>query len=716
MHDEDLPLQLARTKRFTHGVPRAFTVAPDGARVLFLRSAGGRDPVARLWSHQGGGERLLVDPGALGARGGVAAYATDDAVRTVALAVDGALWLASADGGPVRRLPAAGPVGDPRPSPDGRHVAYVSRGALHVVGADGRGGRPLAVPEGPEVEYATADHVSAGSIGRARSYWWAPDGSALLVVRVDHSPVGRLHLGDPADPGARPGVLRFPAAGTANARVELHVVRLDGTRVRVELPGEAEAHGHPGGAWTDRALEYLVAAGWDASGPYALTQTRDQRTAYLLGADPASGRVEVLDRRHDDAWLEFVPGTPLRTRERGWVVTVREGRRGLLMTGTGRRTPEELYVDELLGADGERLYFTAVEDSGDTHVWCHEPRGGFTRLTGEPGTHTAVVGGGAMVLERRTVSDHTVEVLRDGEPAGTVAVLAEDPLVAPRPEFLTLGERGLRAALYLPSGHEPGSGRLPVVVHSYGGPGVRTAVRTRAWWHAVNQWYAEQGFAVLTVDGRGTPGRDRDWEVAVHGDQSTPVLDDQADALRAAARHCPDLNTGRVGVRGWSFGGFLAAAAVLHRPEVFHAAVAGAATAEPALYDTYWKERYLGHPGVCPEAYERCSLVAHAHRLTRPLMLVHGMADTNVVPAHMLRFSAALLAAGRPHTVLPLAGQTHLVTAEGVADTLLRADLEFLRRALATETTEVPEVPETTETTEGMEGMEGTYASETTGR
>ncbi|MGI3224462.1 prolyl oligopeptidase family serine peptidase [Streptomyces sp. GTA36] len=187
---------------------------------------------------------------------------------------------------------------------------------------------------------------------------------------------------------------------------------------------------------------------------------------------------------------------------------------------------------------------------------------------------------------------------------------------------------------------------------------------------------------MLCVDGRGTPGRDRAWETAIHGDQLMPVIEDQADAVRAAGELFPELDTGRVAIRGWSFGGYLAAGAVLHRPDVFHAAVAGAAPTDLRLYDTHWKERFMGHPDVQPENYERCSLVAHAHKLTRPLMLVHGMADDNVAPAHMLRFSAALLAAGRPHTVLPLPGATHSVTQEGVIDTLLRLDLDFIKKSL----------------------------------
>src|SRR5262249_11738855 len=153
------------------------------------------------------------------------------------------------------------------------------------------------------------------------------------------------------------------------------------------------------------------------------------------------------------------------------------------------------------------------------------------------------------------------------------------------------------------------------------------------------------GFAVLVVDGSGTPGRGPRWEREVHGDLFGPVLEDQVAAVREAARLRPELDPGRVGIRGWSFGASLAALAVLRRPEVFHAAVAGAAVTDQHLYNAYWRERFLGHPGEFPERYEATSLLAAAPELSRPLLLIHGLADDNVHPAGTLRMSSALLAA-----------------------------------------------------------------------
>jgi dienelactone hydrolase len=208
-------------------------------------------------------------------------------------------------------------------------------------------------------------------------------------------------------------------------------------------------------------------------------------------------------------------------------------------------------------------------------------------------------------------------------------------------------------AVLLPSAHQPGMRRLPVLMDPYGGPGAQRVLAARGC-YLVSQWFADQGFAVVIADGRGTPGRGPAWERTIYGDRGELALEDQVTALHAAAERYPDLDLDRVGIRGWSFGGYLAALAVLRRPDVFHAAAAGAPVTDQRLYNTHWNERYLGHPDDDPGAYDRSSLLADAVKLRRPLMLLHGLADDNVAAAHTLLLSSALTAAGRPHTVLLL--------------------------------------------------------------
>ncbi|MER6049821.1 prolyl oligopeptidase family serine peptidase [Streptomyces sp. NPDC001793] len=719
------PEQFARTRRFSLGVPRQFTVSPDGRRVLFVRTGSGSDPVGRLWQYEAGEERLLADPALLVGGGaedvpeeerlrrerarersvGVVGYATDAAVRVVAFALSGALWVVRTDGGAPFSVPTAGPVVDPRPSPDGRCVAYVSGRSLHVVGLDG-GDRQLAGAERPEVSYGLAEYVAAESMGRSRGYWWAPDGRRLLVARVDTSPVARRYLGDPADPSRPPQVIRYPSAGTANADVTLQLLTLDGGRTEV--------------SWDRAAYEYVVDAGWDAHGPYMAVQSRDQRVVRTLAVDPGTGATEVRHERTDPAWVELVPGTPSRTASGALVLPEDADGTRRLTVGGRRVTPDGLQLAAVLGVEGERVLFTASDDPVERHVWCHEPATGCRRLSRDPGVWTGTARGGTTVLAGLTPHGHRVHVLRDDdaatapepvrrpgpdsgpdsarssshgpahepphEPArrhtADIASFAEEPVLVPRPLHLSLGKRELRASLYFPSWHQPGTRRLPVLLDPYGGPAMQLAVRARTWTSCVSQWFAEQGFAVLVADGRGTPGRGPVWEKAVHGDQLGPALEDQVDAVRAAGERFPDLDPGRVAIRGWSFGGFLAAAAVLHRPDVFHAAVAGAPPTDQRMYDTHWKERFLGHPEVHPENYARSSLAGDGHLLRRPLMLIHGLADDNVAAAHTLRFSAELLAAGRPHTVLPLPGTTHMPADDAVNANLLRVQRDFLKDAL----------------------------------
>jgi dipeptidyl-peptidase-4 len=303
---------------------------------------------------------------------------------------------------------------------------------------------------------------------------------------------------------------------------------------------------------------------------------------------------------------------------------------------------------------------------------------GVEQLTADDGVHSAVVGGGTVVVRRASLASHAPEVTVVGGPR--LAVDVATPLVSPNVSIRHVGERRLATALLLP--HDAGpDARLPVLLDPYGGPHAQRVLQAQSA-YLTSQWFADQGFAVVVIDGRGTPGRGAAWEREIHGDLAGPVLEDQVDALLALAAEDTRLDLTRVAVRGWSFGGYLAALAVLRRPDVFHAAIAGAPVTDWRLYDTFYTERYLGDPAHDAERYDACSLLPDAPKLERPLLLLHGLADDNVVSAHTLQLSEALLAAGRPHQVLPLTGVTHMANQEEVAENLLLLQLDFLRKAL----------------------------------
>jgi dipeptidyl-peptidase-4 len=233
----------------------------------------------------------------------------------------------------------------------------------------------------------------------------------------------------------------------------------------------------------------------------------------------------------------------------------------------------------------------------------------------------------------------------------------------------------------VPSWHRAGSA-LPVLVDPYGGPTRQRVAGVPDWRDLLSEWFAEHGFAVLVADGAGTPGGGPRDERRIYGDLYTEPINDQIRALHEAAAVCPDLDLGRVGIRGWSFGGSLALAAVLRRPDVFHAGVAGAAVTDQRLYFAESRERYLGDPARHPEHYDAGDLAADAPRLTRPLLLMHGLADTNVLPEHTTRLVEALTAAGRHHEVLYLPGVGHSAIGSAATEQILAAQLAFLRTHL----------------------------------
>jgi dipeptidyl-peptidase 4 len=709
---ESFPRQDARTRHFTLGVPRAFRVSPDGKPVVYLRTRGGADPVTCLWALDvgSGQERLIADPRALGAgeedlppeerarrervreqAGGIVAYATDQAVTVAAFALSGRVYAvplaieAGGDGRPARQVATHTPAADPRPDPAGRRLAYVSGGALRVTGlGDGAGDQVVADPQGAAgVTFGLPEFIAAEEMGRHRGYWWSPDGSALLAARVDETPVHRWHIADPAQPARRPAEVAYPAAGTPNADVSLLLARLDGASVAVD---------------TDRAaFPYLVTACWpDGRDPLVVVQSRDQRAMRILGVHPGSGQTRVLHEDTDPRWLEIVPGVPAWTRD-GHILWTRDEQdtRRLVIIRPGQEpvpvTPPGLQVRGVLDTDGDTVLFQASTEPTEIGLWTYGPPG-LERAGQEGGVEGGTRAGGTTVTWRRALDADGVTVLvhRDGTPVTEIASLAERPVLpAPRPALFGAGPREIRTAVVFPSWHQPGQRKLPVLLDPYGGPHGQQVIKARGA-YLTSQWFAEQGFAVIIADGRGTPARGPAWERAVAGDLAGPPLEDQVDALGAAASRFADLDTGRVAIRGWSFGGYLAALAVLSRPDVFHAAVAGAPVTDWRLYDTHYTERYLGDPAEEGASYDRSSLIFLAERSVvsasaRPLMLIHGLADDNVVVAHTLRLSGALLAAGYPHSVLPLTGITHMAAQETVAENLLLLQLDFLRRALGVE-------------------------------
>lgn len=712
----DFPELAARTRRFRHGTPRAVSVADDGSRVVFLRSAGPTDPTDALWllDVDNGEERLVADPAVLlqedadrlspGERAlrerlrlsvsGIGSYALDSAGRVAVFALGGRLFRADLIHGDVVEVAAAGPVLDPRPDPTGQRLAYVTdaapgirRGELRVIEYDGTD--TMLAGEDAGVIWGLPEHVAAEEFDRFRGYWWAPDGRSVLAARVDESRLDRWHLHDPAEPATPPTTVAYPRAGGPNAEVSLHLLDLDG--------GWVDVH------WDRETYPYLTAVHWTDGGPLITVLRRSQQHGLVLAVDPRTGETQVHAELADPRWVEPVPGTPAHLPD-GRVLVGGElahdgyDARCLFADGT-LLTPPSLYVRRVVGrlpahsgAGPADLLVEATEgEPSEQHLFRVRTTvgGGMDarRITTDAGWHVAVVGGDVLVVGSASLDHPGLRwtVWRGDREVARLRSFAATPPYAPLPLLERVTDRRLPAAVLYPEQHVSGR-RLPVLLDVYGGPGHQEVLAARSAW-LERQWWADAGFAVVVIDNRGTPGVAPSFEKAIHRRMADMVLTDQVEGLTALADKHPDLDLDRVAVRGWSFGGWLAALAVLRRPELFRCGIAGAPVTDWSLYDTAYAERYLGLPEDGADVYAHHSLVELAAAATStteqapPLLLVHGMADDNVVAAHTLRLSAALLTNGHPHSVLPLTGATHMA-AGGVGEHLLKLELAFLRTHL----------------------------------
>jgi dipeptidyl-peptidase-4 len=776
------PKVYAKTRRFTVGQPRTITAIRDG-RILFLRSRDGDSPVLCLWSFdvERRIESIVVDPANLFAPGqssntvfsgdeeelpaaerarreraresgsGIVSYSVDKNGRRACFSLGGSLFIVDLATGEVDSPIVTGTVFDPRLSPDGSRVAFVSGNDLRILDLDlgtdpdpesgsdthtdtdtdadtdtdsdgnsrsqgagsywssneKRDDRALLTSNSKTVGYGRAEFIAAEEMQRNRGYWWSPDSSKLLVTTVDESPVTPWWIADPAHPSHQPNEVRYPAAGSANAQVGLLLVDLDGGTRTV--------------LWDDDGrFEYLANVVWTADNdPLIVRQTRDQREVSIVSLDLNTLSLTAKRTITDDTWVELIPSSPticdrgLLTIEDltpvpGLVAPEAGDRRALMLDGKPV-TDQSINARSIVGTIGGQVLITAWTEPTEVHLFLVDLADGGgppLQLTTIPGVYGAVMGpadpgqdhsiltvvtgarpaadGVEVAVRPLALTDHERDeqtVSRGlGSPVGFIEDVSNRPPITAKPTFCQLGADRLESALFLPDGYS-GDEPLPVLLDPYGGPHAQRVLKTQTA-HLVSQWFADQGFAVLVTDGRGTPGRGPQWERQVWGDLATPVLEDQVAALEDAADEFGVLDLERVAIRGWSFGGYLAALALLRRPDRFHAAVAGAPVTDWRLYDTHYTERYLGRPDMHPRHYDTTDLTAEAHKLTRPLLLIHGLADDNVVAAHTLRLSTALLGAAAPHRVLPLSGVTHMTPQEAVAENLLWLQLTFIRQAL----------------------------------
>lgn len=595
-----------------------------------------------------------------------------------------------------------------------------------------------------------AEFVAGEEMDRYDGFWWAPDSQHVLFESFDTADEPTWYISDPADPEKPAAGRRYPRALTRNADVYLTVITLafDENDRYAGITGNADVD------WDREAYEYVAAVSWRRGhDPLVLVQnrrqTRDQVLEVAVEADGAAlGATRVLEEHANEQWIDLVHGTPAYTPDDRLVCSLND-----MATDTNRLTVDGrpftpagwnvrtvlAVTDEDVLAVVQRAPEIATEvprawagsgaaSDAESLFGGHDARsfdvvsmgydGSVAPITTEPGQWTASRGARGMVVSgrdmrsararmrhivtRRAVGGVTDAVIaaNTSDAANTTDITAADitstaaePGFTPNVTFTRLGEHRLYTAIIAPSPSSPyaHADKLPVLMKPYGGPGFQQVVASQSfYWEG--QWWADQGFLVVTADGRGTTGRGPAWDRAIFENMKGVTLADQIEAVNALPEAVSRLNADgrrpgvpapdldKVCMIGWSYGGFLSALAVLDAPNVFKAACAGAPPTDWTLYDTHYTERYLG---LDPDVYYRNGIVQDAPKLERPLMLIHGFADDNVTIAHSLRLSQALMAAGRPHTFLPLTGITHMTNDETVAENLLTLQRDFLRDALA---------------------------------
>lgn len=677
--------EYAETRRYLAGRPVSVKVTPDGKAALFLRSEAtdNRQMLYELDLATGQAKQWLTPEGLLHgaaetltaeekarlerqrvtARGFVSYQLSDDGGR-VLVALSGRLYVVNrADGRVTQLATGEGPCVDPKFTPDGTKVTYVRGFDVYAVELAKNQERRVTKGGTAERPHGLAEFVAQEEMSRFTGYWLSPDGKALAFQETDHTGVEQFAIADPMHPEATPERFFYPRPGKANAKVSLLVQKLSGGKpVRVR--------------WDDAAYPYLATVAWK-DGPLTLVvQNREQTKAQVLKVDEATGRTTLLHAEEDAAWLKLDQKVPLWWKDHGFFwVTERHGGPEVELHGVDGALvaswvkPEAGYA-ALVGfdPDAKALYFAGGPEAPERHLYRVVDGGAPERLKGPldgPSVEDAVLTGKRRFIALTSASLATlpathVLALPEGRVVAEVPSVAKEPSLELHAELEKLpGDAGPWTMVFRPRDFQKGH-KYPVVLSVYGGPGHLEVLNAKRE-NLVLQWLANQGFIVVKADGRGTPRRGRAWERAIKHDFATLTAADQLAALKALGARVPEMDLSRVGVYGWSFGGYLSALLAMAHGDAVKSAVSGAPVVDWLDYDTHYTERYLGLPGAHPEAYRVSSLLSYVDQSRRPILFMHGTADDNVYFLHTLKLSDALFRAGKPHCVLPLSNFTHMV-------------------------------------------------------
>jgi dipeptidyl-peptidase-4 len=697
--------ELAATRSYNLGAPRPVGLLPDGD-VLFLRT-GPRSYVAELFEFDAatGQTRKLASAADLAAdvklsaaekalrermrmvmRGIVSVDASRDGTRLMIPLGPQVFLLDRATGKTTAVSLGEGYPDSPQLSPDGARITFVRDGDVWVVDVAGGKPRKLTKKDGPDVSFGFAEFVAAEELDRTSGTWWSPTGDRLIIQRTDESKVATLYVANPGAPEQAPTPFRYPRAGAANADVRFAIYPAAGGPAQRGKAVEIN--------WDRAAFPYVHDVRWPEHGkPTMVVLNRAQTELRVLTIDDKTGATTAVITEQDSAWVNTAGGPrwaadgasflwPRETAD-GWTVErfAADGKPLGTVIGRAQGFTGQFAVDDETG----EIWFaggTPVE----TQLWSVDAQGGnATQRTSARGSYyvgIAPKGGTRLVGYNGVDGKRSITIVkRDGAAIGELPSMAEDGPALPQVEVAEVTGTGRTywTAVVKPRDFDP-SKRYPVVLQVYAGPGVTTVAATpRAYWK--DQLLADTGFIVVRGDGRGTPGRGRAWERIISGDLITVPLADQIDMLKAVAARHPELDLTRVGVVGWSFGGYFSAMAAELAPDVFKAAIAGAPVTDWRYYDTAYTERYMRTPADNALAYDETSAIVNAGKLGAPLLIIHGLTDDNVYAVNSLALTEALFKAGKPFDFVALAG-THMVADPASDAALMTRQIEFFRAHL----------------------------------
>jgi dipeptidyl-peptidase-4 len=679
--------QVARFPRPGTVVPAGIAFTPDSKAVTYLFSGEG-SLVRSLYCYDVASRETAPIAGPPGAAAGAAPASREEelrrerarlretgvthyqfakkAVPPVLLVPMAARLFVRVGDGPLRALPGTEGALDARLADGGQRVAFVCNGELFAMGLDD--GQPRQLTTGAEEGFTNgvAEFIAQEELARAEGYWWSPDASRIAFARADSRHIPRFPIVHQGQEGVDVEEHRYPFAGAANAIVQLAIVDLESGKT----------------AWLETGEDpdsYLARAGWRPDGIFwAAILSRDQRTLRVLAFEDPAARPALVLELHSAPWLNL--DHDLRFLESGALLYSSEesGFRHLYFAppGEGRRqlTSGDWAVTRLVDVDEAAgvAFFMGTKDSVlERHLYRVSLAGGAAeRMTREPGWHDVTISPDhALFVDTWSALEHGPRVaLRriDGELQDML--FANEGATAPAlglavPELFEVpaadGTTTLHATLYRTAVARPGAG-YPLVVDVYGGPHAQSVAN--AWGPTVdlrNQYLAQRGYMVLSVDNRGSANRGLAFEAAIAGRMGTVEVDDQVAAVRHLARP-GEIDPARVAVYGWSYGGYMTCLCLARAPDVFKLGVAGAPVTDWDGYDTAYTERYMGTPASNPEGYRESSVLTHAGNIRGKLLLVHGMVDENVHFRHTARLLRAFEHAGVACDLLVFPEERHM--------------------------------------------------------